>query len=90
MEKIAGFRKQLAARKKQSQASYKMVQGSSAYHAVKAVVPVTKPVGFIFETDQRIKEHPMATRQDAKTFESELRGKISPVRHIISWEAEGH
>eukprot|EP00057_Strongylocentrotus_purpuratus_P035267 XP_798362.1 PREDICTED: targeting protein for Xklp2 homolog [Strongylocentrotus purpuratus] len=80
MEKIAGFRKQLAARKKQSQASYKMVQGSSAYHAVKAVVPTTKPVGFTFETDQRIKEHPMATRQDAKTFESDLRGKISPAK----------
>nr|XP_054748957.1 targeting protein for Xklp2 homolog [Lytechinus pictus] len=79
MERIAGFRQQLAARKKQSQASYKRVQESSGYHAVKAVVPPTKPVGFTFETDQRIKEHPMATRQDTKSFESDLRrGKTSP------------
>ncbi|XP_071491574.1 targeting protein for Xklp2 homolog [Diadema antillarum] len=80
MERIADFRKQLAERKKQSQASYKKVQGSSAYQPLKAVIAPTKPEAFNFETDQRIKQHPMATRQDAKSFQDNLRkGRSSPI-----------
>ena len=79
MEKIEHFRQELAAKRKQSQQSFKAVKESAPHLPVRSSTKATKAEAFKFETDSRLKSHPMETRNDARTpnFQGNLR-KYSP------------
>ncbi|XP_041377043.1 targeting protein for Xklp2 homolog isoform X2 [Gigantopelta aegis] len=66
LEQIASFRQQLAMKRKQAQASLKVVKLSSEYKPFPSQVKPTIPVDFSFKTDKRIKQH----GQEANTQET--------------------
>ena len=75
MEKIAYFRQELAKKRKQAEESYKAAMSSKGPPTVTQTKELTHPQDFHFQTDSRLKSHPMATRQDedVKDFASILR-----------------
>ncbi|XP_070575046.1 LOW QUALITY PROTEIN: targeting protein for Xklp2 homolog [Ptychodera flava] len=84
LEKIAEFRHNLAEKRKLAEESLKKSQSNAGHHPVRPVSHVTRPAGFHFATDDRIKSHAMETRNDvkAKNFVETLRHHPpSPVSH---------
>ena len=82
MDKIEHFRQELVAKRKQSQKSHKAVKESASVLPTRSETKCTKAEVFKFETDARIKSHPMETRHDARTpnFKGNLRKYVgSPV-----------
>ncbi|CAH1270402.1 TPX2 [Branchiostoma lanceolatum] len=75
LERIEQMRQETRRQHQIAEESYKQAQASAGYHAARAAVPLTKPHGFHFHTDERIKDHTMETRQDSnnKRFEESLR-----------------
>ncbi|XP_060551268.1 targeting protein for Xklp2 homolog isoform X2 [Ruditapes philippinarum] len=75
MEKISYFRQELAKKRKLAMESCKVALSGKAPACVVHSKEVTKPEGFTFETDSRIKTHAMETRHDCdgKDFASSLR-----------------
>ncbi|XP_022108110.1 targeting protein for Xklp2 homolog [Acanthaster planci] len=66
LEKIAQFQHKLAASRKKAALSYKAVKEAAPVVAVHKGIQCTKPEEFKFETDARLKSHPMETRNDRK------------------------
>ncbi|XP_033755054.1 LOW QUALITY PROTEIN: targeting protein for Xklp2 homolog [Pecten maximus] len=85
LETIALMRNELAKKRKLAQESYKKAMTGSANQPVVATKLPTKPQGFQFQTDSRIKSaHPMETRSESKdrdfveTLRSSTTTKTSP------------
>ena len=78
MEKISYFRQELAKKRKLAKESCKVALSGKAPACVVPAKEVTKPEGFTFETDSRIKTHTMDTRNNCdggKDFASSLRSE---------------
>lgn len=75
LDKIAYYRQELAKKRKLAQESCKKALAGKGPTAPVPTRELTKPEGFKFETDSRIKTHGMETRHDAdsKDFASTLR-----------------
>ena len=88
MEKIDYFKKELAKKRRLAQESCKAALTAKGPTAAVPTRELTKPEGFKFETDSRIKTHNMETRNDVdvKDFASMLRTDRSKpaVRHYCS------
>ena len=90
MEKIAYYRQMLAEKRKLAEDSYKKAMTSKGPAPVKQTKELTHPVEMHFETDKRLKRHPMETRQDedVKDFTKTLRSErhkspVSALQQII-------
>lgn len=84
MECIAKMRKQTRQHIKANESSMKKAITSTSYHPVRVTTGMTQPQEFHFETEKRVKPHPMTTRSDdtSKEFLKTLRQHPqSPVRH---------
>lgn len=75
LEKIAYYRQELAKKRKLAQESCKMALAGKGPAVSVPTRELTKPEGFKFETDSRMKTHTMETRNDSesKDFASQLR-----------------
>ena len=84
MERIAKMRKQTRQHIKANESSMKKAITSTSYHPVRMTAGMTQPQEFHFETEKRVKPHPMTTRCDdaSREFLKSLRQHPqSPVRH---------
>ena len=75
MERIQQAKLEAEKMKQLSRRSLKQATDSVSYHPTRSKVEPTRPMEFKFETDSRIKDHSMETRQDKelKNFAGELR-----------------
>ncbi|XP_053401095.1 targeting protein for Xklp2 homolog isoform X2 [Mercenaria mercenaria] len=86
IEKISYFRQELAKKRKLAQESCKVALSAKAPACVVQTKELTKPEGFKFETDSRIKTHNMETRHDSdvKDFATSLRSDKGKQPNISS------
>jgi targeting protein for Xklp2 len=81
LEKMAQLQKELAKKRVMNLESFKMALAGRKPEPVHAVIPITKPAEFHFETDSRIKEHtePMQKGSHEVDFVSLLRKNDPPL-----------
>lgn len=86
MERIAKLRKKTRHHIKANESSMKKAISCTSYHPVRNNTDLTQPQEFHFETDKRVKTHPMSTRADdaEQEFLKSLRQHPpSPVRSRV-------